>query len=363
MNANPSIVVVGGGYAGSIALGRLRMQLPNAHLTLVDPGTHAEARIELHRVAAGRAVSHVDYASLCADWDVEHLRQRLVRVTDGLVLEDRELHPDAVLLALGSRTRPPLAPAHLVDDEASATALRDDLRPGMRVTVIGAGTTALEVVTALAVSHPDLHLTLWGDLTRTTVAARERLSARLVDLGIHRQDGRVLGWDAERAWSADTELEHDLVVWCGGFVPRVVAGLGPTGPDGRLALDPFLQWRDGWFVAGDLGCPPKRHRMGCATALPMGAHAADNLVRWLQGERLEPFRFRDVITCTDLAGGHGLVEPEASDTVFAGRTGGLLKAGILGYVRIVLAAERRFGHRLYRWPRPRSLELADGHRS
>lgn len=355
------IVVVGGGYAGTMALGRLRMQLPDAKLTLVEPRARSQARIHLHRVAAGAEAPHVSLEAICARWEVEHLQQRLVRVDEGLVLEDRRLEPDAVLLALGSRMRPAPGPAHVLDDDASARALAERMRPGLRVTVVGGGTTALEVVTALAVRHPRVRLTLWGDLDGPTA---DRAASRLADLGIERVEGRVVGLDAEHAWSDAKEVAHDLAVWCAGFEPVRIEGLGPVGADGRLALDAFLQWRPGWFVAGDLGCPPVAHRMGCVTALPMGAHAAGNLVRHLEGRPLQPFGFQDVVTCTDLGGGHGMVQVHGRELVFGGRTGGMLKAAILGYVRTVLAAERTVRQPLYRWAQPApALEVTDGHRS
>lgn len=362
------IVVVGGGYAGTMALGRLRMQLPDARLTLVDPREASQARIHLHRAAVGQKAPHVAFADICGRWQVEHVRQRLVRVDGGtLVLESGSLTPDAVILALGSRTRPAPGPAHRLDDQASARALHVAMFPGARVTIVGSGTTALETATALAVRYPRASITLWGDLDGWQTSAKEQVRARLAELGIHvLTGGRVVGIDAQRCWSPEQALPHDLCVWCGGFEPVQVEGLGPFAPDGRLVVDPCLQWRSGWFVAGDQGCPPTLHRMGCVTALPMGAHAAANVVRFVQGEELEPFRFRDLVTCTDLGGGHGVVELLGSERVFGGRTGGMLKAGILGYVRTVLAAERSVGRPLYSWAKPRRValsEVAGEHRS
>lgn len=341
------LVVVGGGYAGRIALGRLRMALPGARITLIDPRTHSQARIQLHRAAAGQVVPHVELAGFCDRWNAEHLRQPLLRVEDGLVLADRTLQPDGVVLAMGSRTRPPQGPALVLDDQEDADRIASALPNADRVTVIGADTTALESVTALALRHTRVRFTIWGDLPGSPVARRV-LAARLEELGIDHRPGRVDGWDQTRAWDSEGSLSHDLVLWCGGFEPVTVPGLGPTGTDGRVPVDGFLQWRPGWFVAGDLGCPPVPHPMGCVTALPMGAHAATNLVHHLRGEVLEPFAFREVLRCTDLAGGQGLVEPAGSERVFSGRTGGMLKAGIFGYVRTALAAELALGRPVYR---------------
>ena len=61
-------------------------------------------------------------------------------------------------------------------------------------------------------------------------------------------------------------------------------------------------------------------------------------MRWLQNRPLEPFAFRDVLQCTALGRGHGVVEwLDAEGQVqgaLGGRLGGLTKAGILAWVRM-----------------------------
>ncbi|MEZ4316758.1 MAG: FAD-dependent oxidoreductase [Myxococcota bacterium] len=368
----PTLTVVGAGYAGLMALGRLRMHCPDAHIRVVEPRTRFVERIHLHEVAAGVPPRELALAELFESLSVEHVPRRVARVRGTTVTLDdgSELASDGLILALGSRTRPPPGPAHVLDDVETARALFEALKaaPEARVTIVGSGTTALEVATELAVRFPDARLRLWR--AEPTWPWSERagrsVDARLASLGIAVIDGgRVLGLDAGAAWSASHREEHDLAVWCAGFEPAPVDLPGVRTRDGRLAVDPFLALSEGVFAAGDLCVPPQEHRAGCVTALPTGAHAAANLAAWVEGRPLEPFAFRDLIACVALGGNHGLLQPLAADgpmtQVLGGLPGGAVKRGILQYVRAILALERALGRPVYRWPRSaRALEAVEG---
>lgn len=363
------ITVVGAGYAGLMALQRLRMQVPDAELFLVEPRAAFEERIRLHEVAAGVPAQTRDLAALCARLGATHVQRRLAGLHGRTVaLDDGTAHEaDAVVLAMGSRTRPSPGPAHRVDDVRSARALFEALaqRPDARVTVIGAGATAIEVVMALAHRFPDARLAIW----RATpgwglpAAADAAIDARMQARGVEVIDGGpVIALDADGAGSATHHREHDVAVWCAGFAPCDVPLPGRRTADGRLAVDAFLQLSEGVFAAGDLAVPPVPHRLGCVTALPMGAHAAGNAARWLRGEPLVPFAFRDVVACIALDPGYGLVQALAPDgtpegACLSGRAGGAVKGLILGYVRSVLALERTLNLPLYRWVQPSAAAL------
>jgi len=353
---SPHIAVVGAGYAGCMALGRIRMHCPSARITLVEPRSHFEERVRLHQVAAGALPIRVDLAELCGRFQVEHLRDKLTdRSGRKLTLSSgSSLEPDAVLLALGSRTRPPPGPAYVLDSDGDAAKLHRALlhRPDARITVVGAGTTALELATALAGRFPSATLTLWrASAPDPTDRATPILEQRLKQLGIIALDGGpVVGLDSACAWSATHRIEHEIAVWCGGF-EAIRCGEGLRHADGRLKVDRFLHLGEGVFAAGDQAIPPTPHRFGCVTAMPTGAHAALNLVRWLRGEPLQPFRLLDAISCVDLGQHHGLLQSRASDQhVYGGRVAGAVKGGILGYITLMLKLERTLRFPVYRWP-------------
>src|SRR4051812_43166643 len=60
------VVVIGGGYAGTLAANHLR-QNPDIHITLVNPRPQFVQRIRLHQLAAGTGDATADYGTLLGD--------------------------------------------------------------------------------------------------------------------------------------------------------------------------------------------------------------------------------------------------------------------------------------------------------
>jgi NADH dehydrogenase FAD-containing subunit len=61
------------------------------------------------------------------------------------------------------------------------------------------------------------------------------------------------------------------------------------------------------YAVGDAAATPLR--MACATAMPMGAYAADHLAARLNGQpQIEPFRFAYVLQCLSLGRRRALVQ-------------------------------------------------------
>ncbi|MDQ2624355.1 MAG: dehydrogenase, partial [Actinomycetota bacterium] len=97
--------------------------------------------------------------------------------------------------------------------------------------------------------------------------------------------------------------------------------------------------------------PHGRHlRAACATALPMGAHAADVILARSRGGAAAPFDLGYLMQCVDLGAGRGhvqLVKADDSERPVAvtGRAGGLLKETVC---RLTLRWMARAGR--YSWP-------------
>ncbi|WP_197504172.1 FAD-dependent oxidoreductase, partial [Mycobacterium sp. E1214] len=62
----PHVVVVGGGYAGTLAANRLR-QRPDVDITLVNPRPVFVERIRLHQLVADTGAATADYATLLGE--------------------------------------------------------------------------------------------------------------------------------------------------------------------------------------------------------------------------------------------------------------------------------------------------------
>src|SRR5262245_65673026 len=98
------VVVIGGGYAGTLAANRLRMRA-DVGVTLVNPRPNFVDRIRLHQFVAGTGDATVDYDTLLGE-DVELVvdsatridaASRTVQLASGCALDY-----DYVICAVGS---------------------------------------------------------------------------------------------------------------------------------------------------------------------------------------------------------------------------------------------------------------------
>ena len=125
------VVVVGGGYAGTLAANHLR-QRPDIDITLVNPRPVFVERIRLHQLVADTGAATADYATLLGDGirlvvdTVDRIEATARRV---LLSSGAELDYDYLIYAVGSTGATPV-------DGARVRRLRVlDRRPGKRAAV------------------------------------------------------------------------------------------------------------------------------------------------------------------------------------------------------------------------------------
>ncbi|WP_432398303.1 NAD(P)/FAD-dependent oxidoreductase [Pseudarthrobacter sp. L19] len=339
------VLILGAGYAGVVAANRLAGRSPAFRVTVVNPAADFIERIRLHQVAAGtRASAAVPLGSLLNP-AVDLVRDSAVRIDPALRLVHLAGSPaplayDALLYAVGSG-HAPAAPGtgddagtgdgagHCfgVQDAPSAARLRSRLRslaPGSTVSVVGAGLTGLELVTEIAESHRHRHLRLrlvtrgvvGGDLTPSGArAVRARLARFGVEV-VENTDVRSCD-ESTLTTSGGAVLPSACTVRAAGFsVPPLARDSGlPTDAHGRLLVDSSLSCPDhpGIFGAGDavkVAGPEGLHlRMSCASALPLGAQAADGIAAHLDGGGPSPVSAGYVLRCVSLGRGAGLIQP------------------------------------------------------
>lgn len=380
------ILILGGGYAGLMAASRASHAGPAVQVTLIDARPSFTQRIRLHETLAGRKPKTLDYASLLGRRGARFVQARvesldpgrrrvLARSFDGARIE---LDYDILVLALGSATRAsvPGVAEHAVrlDDPAAlreaAARIAALAGAGGRVLVAGGGLTGIEAASELAERHPGLRVTL---ATRGRVGdgysadGGAHLRRRLTGLGVEiLDDASVASLEADRAsLTGGGSLPFDLCVWAGGFEAPALAreaGLA-VDPAGRALVDPALRalGHPEILVAGDAAVatlPDGRAiRMGCVSAMPLGAHAGETILRRLRGEEPRPFAFGFAIRCISLGRRDGLVQfVEPDDTplsrVWTRRRAAFIKELICRMTYEVPRWELRTGLRLYRWPGP-----------
>jgi NADH dehydrogenase FAD-containing subunit len=172
------IIVLGAGYTGAIAAGRLakRLHRDDVAITLVNAEPDFVERVRLHQLAAGQDLTPRPFDEMFAGTGV---RLRLARVT--AVDADRatvtvtdpdgttaELPYDTLVYALGSGWNDQGATgtaehAYEIASRPGALRLRERLAalgPGQPVLVVGGGLTGLEAATEIAEARPDLEVAL-----------------------------------------------------------------------------------------------------------------------------------------------------------------------------------------------------------
>lgn len=363
------VVVVGGGYAGVMAANRLAGSSAGVDVTLVDPGETFTERIRLHQVAAGtRASAGVRWTRVLHP-QVRRVASRAASIdAEGRTVALAAGEPiafDWLVYAVGSgeQVAPQLAVTNAAEAEATRSAIAG-LSPGATVTVAGAGPTGVEVASALAVAHPDLAVTvvapsgLTHPLTgRTAVGRRlERLGVRVLAGTVDTVSGVVVTADGTSQPAADA------TVWTAGLaVPTLAADSGlPVADDGRLLVDEALTvpGHERIVGAGDAvavqGAAGAHLRASCASAIPLGAHAAGVVLARLAGTDAATIDIGYVVQCLDLGLGHGHVQTVRPDDTarrwaLTGRAGGWAKEQVCRMTVRWLAKEaRRSGS--YTWP-------------
>jgi len=304
----PKVVVIGGGYAGTIAANHLRMR-SDIDITLVNPRPRFVERIRLHNFVASARDVTADYGSLLGK-GVRLVVDSAARIdTTALqvqLVSGGALDYDYVIYAVGSTgSMPSSVPgaaefsypiAELELAERLRTAI-DDTDLHAPITVVGGGLTGIETAAELAEQGRTVTLICGGRLAPTfSEPARRSIAKWLTRHGVNLLENDIV-----------TEVRSDAVVfadgvarpsavtiWAAGFgVPELAAHSGlRTDRLGRLFTDETLTSVDDRRVvaAGDAASPSGQPlRMSCYTAAPLGITAADTVLSRIAGTA--PARF------------------------------------------------------------------------
>ncbi|MFI1761522.1 NAD(P)/FAD-dependent oxidoreductase [Streptomyces sp. NPDC020800] len=349
------IIVLGAGYTGAIAAGRLakRLRREDAALTLVNAEPDFVERVRMHQLAAGQDLRPRPFGEMFAGTgvglklakvtgiDVDR-RTVAVRAADGT----EELAYDTLVYALGSGWNDQGVPgtaehAHEIAGRPGALRLRERLAgldAGQPVVVVGGGLTGLEAATEIAEARPDLDVAL---------AARGRLGDWLSPRGrrhLHKVFGRlgitvhehaaVTGVGGDSIATADgTSIPAAVTVWTTGFAVHPIAKattLQVTGT-GQIMVDRTMRSlsHPDVYAVGDaamaVGPADKPLRMSCASGTPMAWQAADAIAARLTGGKLPKVPLRYFNQCISLGRKEGLIQYVTADdrAVSAALTGRL----------------------------------------
>jgi NADH dehydrogenase len=301
-NRPTKVIVIGGGYAGTMAANHLRMR-GDLDITLVNPRPTFVERIRLHQLVAGTREATVDYGRLLGDGIelVVDTASRIDTANRTVALATRlALDYDYLIYAVGSTAAVPASVpgarefAYPVAELEQAQRLRaaiDNLQPNAPVTVVGAGLTGIEVATELAEQGHNVTLVCGGQLAPYLCDRGRRSVAKVLrQLRVEVLEADVVTEVRSSAVVfADGAVRQSAVtIWTAGFgVPGLAAASGlRTDATGRLLTDETLTSVDDPRIvaAGDCASPSGVPlRMSCQAAGPLGMKAADTVLSRVAG--------------------------------------------------------------------------------
>ncbi|MGW4738686.1 NAD(P)/FAD-dependent oxidoreductase [Nocardia xishanensis] len=310
------IVVLGAGYAGANAAGRLakRLHPADVEITLVNADPEFVERVRMHQLATGQELKSRALTDVFANTGVRVQLARVIAVdadrkTVDIVAADgtREIAYDTLVYALGSaaadRGVPGVAEhAYDIAGKQSALRLRErlaSLGAGATVLVVGGGLTGIEAATEIAEARPDLEVTLaarggLGDWL--SEKAQQHLRKAFDRLGItvreHTDIARV-----QRAGAVTAEgrtIPAQITVWTAGFDVHPIAAATTlrVSETGRIVVDETMRSvsHPDVYAVGDAALAPGANgdtlRMSCASGVPTAYQAADAIAARLTGRKI-----------------------------------------------------------------------------
>ncbi|MFJ8761718.1 NAD(P)/FAD-dependent oxidoreductase [Streptomyces cyaneofuscatus] len=358
------ITVIGAGYAGAIAAGRLarRLRREDVAITLVNAEPDFVERVRLHQLAVGQELRPRPFSEMFAGTGV---RLRFARVTavdvdrksvtitaadDTTTTATEELTYDTLVYALGSAWSTHDVPgtaehAHDIAGRPGALRLRERLAglgAGQPVVVVGGGLTGLEAATEIAEARPDLDVALAARATLgdwLSPKGRRHLHKVCDKLGITvHEHTAVTAVGPDHVTTASSTIPAVVTVWTTGFAvhPIAQATALKTDTTGRIEVDSTMRSlsHPDVYAIGDaalvMGPGGKPLRMSCASGVPTAWQAADSIASRLTGTKPTTVPLRYFNQCISLGRKDGLIQyvtadDQARPAALTGKTAALYK--------------------------------------
>ncbi|MFF3889993.1 NAD(P)/FAD-dependent oxidoreductase [Streptomyces sp. NPDC001914] len=354
------IVVLGAGYTGAVAAGRLakRLHREDVAITLVNPEPDFVERVRMHQFAAGQDLKPRPFDEMFAGTGVElrlasvtavDVDRRTVSVTgtDG----PAELSYDTLVYALGSGWNDGDVPgvAEHADELASrpgARRLRERLaalEAGKPVVVVGGGLTGVEAATEIAEARLDLSVSLaahgaLGDWLSAKGRAHLRKVTDGLGIEVHEHAAVTAVTEDGVTTSDGRTVPAAVTVWTTGFAVHPIARATTleVTERGQIVVDATMRSvsHPDVYAVGDaamaIGPQDKPLRMSCASGVPMAWQAADAIAARLAGTKVPHVAIRYFQQCISLGRKEGLIQfvtadDRAVDRALTGRTAALYK--------------------------------------
>ncbi|WP_318198147.1 NAD(P)/FAD-dependent oxidoreductase [Streptomyces sp. MCL20-2] len=339
------VVVIGAGYTGASAAGRLarRLRGEDVSITLVNAEPDFVERVRMHQLAVGQTLRPRPFDEMFAGTGVTlrlgrvtavDVDRRTVTVTGADTAEGpQDLEYDTLVYALGSAWNTQGVPgttehAHEIAGRDGALRLRDRLAalaPGSPVTVVGGGLTGVEAATELAETRPDLDVSLiarggLGDWLSPKGARHLRKVFTGLRITAH-EHTTVTVVHADRVTTTEGDIPAAVTIWTTGFAVHPIARATTleTGDTGQITVDATMRSlsHPDVYAIGDAalvaGPGDKPLRMSCASGVPTAWQAADAIAARLTDTKLPTISARYFNQCISLGRKEGLIQYVTAD--------------------------------------------------
>lgn len=398
------VIVLGGGYAGLLAIGRLLQRSEQFEITLVEPKEEFIQRIRLHEALAGKSIKSLSYKQLFSRKNVNWIQakasqwlpeKRLIETIDDKK-QTTQLDYDYLIYALGSHVTLPvdlmagnttrLTLLNRAQDSQAFSQRMQNAVQSPRVLVCGAGLTGIESACEIAEAFPSARLELVAEsysFEAFSKGGKQQLFSRFKALGIvcripvgevpsEGQGVAIVSIRGKEVKFSDGTLDsYDEIIWCGGFKAAGLAVNSGVSVDqnNRVIVNQQLQLPDHpeVFVAGDSArveqVDGQSLRMGCAVAMPHGIYVGE-AIKKLEAQRpLNPFRFAFFFRCISLGRTDALIQfthydDSPKQSVWTKRRAVWTKELICRMTLAMVRWELRSGLSLYRWPEPSKRQVS-----
>jgi NADH dehydrogenase len=355
MTDSTHVVIVGAGFAGLSAVGKLRKS--GFRVTVIDKNLYNTFQPLLYQVATG-GLNPGDVAYPVGGFttrrDARYIRGNLVAIDQGAravrLAGGREVGYDYLILATGvsanyfgvkgaadntfglyTRVDAIVLRDHIMNGFEWLSADPDDRRE-FAVTVVGGGATGVELAGTLGELRGDVLRATFPDVdpkrlhirlvemapellmpfnAKLRAYTKRQLEKRGIDIRVNTTIKEVTPNQvllADGSWH-----RSDLTVWTGGVAAADSVGSWglPQGKSGRLLVgsDLRVQGSDRIFATGDIALDQENPSPQLAQpALQEGRHAAEQIVHLVRGEPTQPFHYHDKGTMATIGRRSAVVE-------------------------------------------------------
>ena len=318
MTPNSKILIVGANFAG---LEAARALSGKHHVKVIDPREYFQWTPNIHEIVSGAKNSksvEIRLGQLLARQGHKYIKDRVIGIdplTGTVALgTGKTLAYDSILIAAGGGAPKSIGSEawHKTGSTQDLTALRVQLQRSLQdddttlhVNIAGGGFTGVEILGELLRSYRSrkhLQINLIHKAHRLVADLPSEVSREILklcrDLPVKFHLGTEVTDAAEGKLYLDngTSLTSGINILCTGCRKPLLlnTSASSTTHSRGIAVNPYLQHKqcENIFVAGDIATLDAGLAKQASAALDMGRHAAKNMMRFMAGETLKPFKYQ-----------------------------------------------------------------------